>query len=105
MKIIRKMRNSQKWEKISFSKKLQNNGHYWTSRSLFNLQMNINLNICPSEMQKIQISDPKNILIENEILLFIHGYFALSRCKKIKAPVKEINPKKMAFKSRKIHSQ
>ena len=43
--------------------------------------MNINLNICPSEKKKIQISDPMS-----------NGHFALPTCKKDKGSrKKEIN--------------
>ena len=76
-------------KKCSFVKKLWNNGYFWASKSLLNLKMIINVNVCPSGMPKIQIWNPKSIHIENETLFFIHGHFAMPTCEKNKGPRKK----------------
>ena len=72
------IRKSEK--KCRFVKKLRNNGYFWAFKSLLNIKMNINVNVCPSGVPKIQISNPKSIHIENETLFFIHGHFAMPTC-------------------------
>ena len=67
-------------KKCCFVKKLRNNGYFWAFKSLLNIKMNINVNVCPSGVPKIQISNPKSIHIENETLFFIHGHFAILTC-------------------------
>ena len=89
MKVIREYKEFAKLRKNAvFLKKMQNNCNYWASRSLLNPEMNINLNICPSGIPKIQISDPETIHKENEMLFFINGHFAMSTCEKNKRPRK-----------------
>ena len=85
MKVIRENGEFPKVrKKMPFCEKLQNNGYFGAFKSLLNLKMNMNVNVCPSRMLKIQISNPKSIYIENESLFFIHGHFAMPTCEKNK---------------------
>ena len=71
-------------KKCRFVKKWRDNGYFWAFKSLLNLKMDIIVNVCPSGVPKIQISNPKSIHIENGTLFFIHGHFAMPTCEKNK---------------------
>ena len=92
MKVIRENEEFAKVrKKCRFVKKLRNNGYFWAIKSLLNIKMNINVNVCSSGVPKIQISNPKSIHIENETLFFIHGRFAILTCEINKGSRKKIN--------------